>query len=102
MSHPHYPELRRLFFCKLNEVWEFDHPTADAALEAGIDDFHPHELHTACAEMDRLRAERRSPEALTALLHGELGANYLWEVDGLTAHGWVAHVASLLNERRKS
>src|SRR5262249_20094919 len=31
-----------------------------------------------------------------------LGANYLWEVDGYTLDGWLAHVAAMLNQRTEA
>ena len=88
MRHELYPELEQLFSCYLHEDYHYDYPTQDAALQAGIAGLPPAALWVACEEMDRLRADTRDPETLTKMIRGELGANYLWEVDGyVCAHG---------------
>ena len=102
MRHEVYPELEQLFSCYLHEDWLADYHTPDAALKTGIAGLPPDALQAACEEMDRLRADSRDPETLTKMIRGELGANYLWEVDGYTLDGWLAHVAAMLNQRRKS
>ena len=100
MRHKLYPELEQLFSCYLHEDWHYDYSTRDAALEAGIAGLPPDALLAACVEMDRLRADSRDAEAITKMIRSELGACYLWEVDGYTLDQWLAHVAEMLNQRR--
>jgi hypothetical protein len=102
MKHEQYPELEQLFSCCLHEDWHHDYPTRDAALQAGIAGLPPAALRAACEEMDRLRADPRDTETRTKLVRCELGAFYLWEVDGYTLDVWLAHVAAMLNQRRQS
>jgi hypothetical protein len=102
MKHELYPELEQLFSCYLHEDWHYDYPTRDAALQAGIAGLPPDALRAACEEMDRLRADSRDTVTRTELVRGELGAFYLWEVDGYTLDAWLAHVDVMLNQRRKS
>ena len=102
MRHNLYPELEQLFSCYLHEDRRYDHPTADAALTAGIAGLPPEALRAACDEIDRLRADPRDPETLAKVVIWELGANYRWEVVGYTLDGWLAHVAAMLYQRRNS
>jgi hypothetical protein len=101
MRHDLYPELEQLFSCYLHEDWHYDYPTRDAALEAGIAGLPPEDLRAVCEEMDRLRADPRDAETLTEVVRKDLGAHYLWEVDGYTLEGWLAHVAAMLRRRRE-
>lgn len=102
MKHELYPELEQLFSCYLHEDWHCDYPTRDAALQAGIAGLPTDALQAACEEMDRLRAGARDAKTRSNVLHRELGASYLWEVDGYTLDGWLAHVAEMLNHRRNA
>jgi hypothetical protein len=102
MRHELYPELQQLFSGYLHEDWHYDYPTRDAALEAGIAGLPPDALQAACEEMERLRADPRDTETLMNVIRWELGAWYLWEVDGYTLDGWLAHVAAMLNQRQNS
>src|SRR5262245_27593476 len=101
MKHKLYPELEQLFSCYLHEDWHYAYPTRDAALRTGIAGLPPAAFQAACEEMNRLRADSRDAEARTQLVRYELGASYLWEAEGYTLDEWLAHVAAMLNERRK-
>src|SRR5262245_41244552 len=84
MRHQLFPELEQLFSCYLHEDWYYDYPTRDTALQAGIAGLPLDALQAACEEMDRLRADSRDTAIRSQVVRHELGANYLWEVDGYT------------------
>jgi hypothetical protein len=101
MKHELYPELEQLFTCYLHEDIHYDYPTQDAALRGGIVGLPPDSLLAACEEMERLRGDSRDTKTLTQVVRKELGAHYLWEVDGYTLDEWLAHVARMLNQRKR-
>jgi hypothetical protein len=100
MRHALYPELEQLFTCYLNEDYHYDHPTLDAALRAGVAGLPPEAARVAWEELARLTAQRHDEETLIKILREDLGAHYLWEADGYSTQGWLAHVRELLDRRR--